>query len=235
MKLFHTVALAATLTTGAWAAEEALTLKTDKDRASYAIGVDIGKSFKTQGLEINEPALLQGIKDSLGGKKLLCTDEEAQAALTALQKELRAKREGSMKEAAEKNKKEGEAFLVENKKKEGVKTFPSGLQYKILKAGEGKTPKASDTVKTHYKGTLLDGTEFDSSYKRNEPAVFPVNGVIAGWTEALQSMPVGSKWQLYVPSNLAYGEGGAGGVIGPNATLVFEVELISIEPAAQAN
>jgi FKBP-type peptidyl-prolyl cis-trans isomerase FklB len=148
--------------------------------------------------------------------------------MTAFQKEMMAKREQAGKEAGAKNKVEGEAFLAENGKKEGVVTLPDGLQYKILKEGDGAKPKATDTVTVHYRGTLISGTEFDSSYKRKEPVSFPVNGVIAGWTEALQLMKVGSKWQLFIPSTLAYGERGAGPDLGPNATLIFEVELISI-------
>jgi FKBP-type peptidyl-prolyl cis-trans isomerase FklB len=159
----------------------------------------------------------------------LLTEEEARAAIMHLQAQLRQKQIEAMKLAGEKNQKAGEAFLAENKKKEGVVTLPSGLQYKILKAGEGKKPTAEDTVVCNYRGTLIDGTEFDSSYKRGEPATFPVRGVIKGWTEALQLMPVGSKWQLFIPPTLAYGERGAGAQIGPDATLIFEVELISIK------
>jgi FKBP-type peptidyl-prolyl cis-trans isomerase FklB len=152
-----------------------------------------------------------------------------QVTMAAWQKEMMAKATETQKKAGEKNKKEGDTFLAENKKKPGVVTLPSGLQYKILKEGTGPTPKATDTVVTQYRGTLINGKEFDSSYKRNQPATFPCNQVIAGWTEALQKMKVGSKWQLFVPSNLGYGENGAGGDIGPNATLIFEVELIDIK------
>ena len=147
----------------------------------------------------------------------------------AFQKDMMAKQEAKAKAAAEKNSKDGEAFLAENKKKDGVKSTASGLQYKVIKAGDGVMPKGTDTVSVNYKGTLIDGTEFDSSYKRGEAATFPVSGVIKGWTEALQLMKVGSKWQLFIPSNIAYGERGAGGEIGPNATLIFEVELLSIK------
>jgi len=165
----------------------------------------------------------------LAGGKTLLTQEEAQAALMEVQNELRKKQQEKMQVAGEANKKEGEAFLAANKAKEGIVTLPSGLEYKILKEGTGPKPTASDSVVCNYRGTLINGTEFDSSYKRGQPATFPVNGVIKGWTEALQLMPVGSKWQLFVPSSLAYAERGAGGDIGPNATLIFEVELLSIQ------
>ena len=210
-------------------ADDKTVLKTQKDKVSYSIGLDIGSSFKRQSVDVDLEIVMKGINDALSGKKALLTDDEVREVMTAFQKEMRAKEETRMKGLSEKNKKEGEAFLAENKKKEGVVTLPSGLQYKVITAGAGETPKAADTVTTHYRGTLLDGTEFDSSYKRNQPATFPVNGVIAGWTEALQLMKVGSKWQLFIPSNLAYGDRGTGSAIGPNATLIFEVELISIK------
>jgi FKBP-type peptidyl-prolyl cis-trans isomerase FklB len=170
----------------------------------------------------------KGLKDSISGGNLQMTEQEIQETLKTFQQALAAKQAEKSKQLADSNRKEGEAFLSENKKKEGVKTLPSGLQYKMLTEGSGKMPKETDTVTTHYRGTLLDGTEFDSSFKRGQPASFPVNGVIKGWTEALQLMKEGSKWQLFIPSDLAYGERGAGGQIGPNATLIFEVELISI-------
>jgi FKBP-type peptidyl-prolyl cis-trans isomerase len=177
--------------------------------------------------------LYRALKDAYVGNNLLLTDEEAKAALTALQAEVRAKEDAKLKAAAVENKKTGEAFLAANKTKEGVVTLPSGLQYKIIKEGTGPKPTAEDTVLCHYRGTLVDNTEFDSSYKRGEPLKIPVGGVIKGWTEAIQLMPVGSKWQLYIPSDLAYGERGApGSPIGPNSALVFDVELISIEPKA---
>jgi FKBP-type peptidyl-prolyl cis-trans isomerase FklB len=153
--------------------------------------------------------------------------------MNTFKEEMTKKQEEAMKKAAEKNKKDGAAFLAENKKKEGVVTLPSGLQYKIITQGTGNTPKATDTVTVNYRGSLVDGTEFDSSYKRGQPATFPVNGVIKGWTEALQLMKEGAKWQLFIPSDLAYGEKGAGNVIGPNATLIFDVELISAKEASQ--
>jgi len=212
----------------AWA-EEAAVLKTQKDKVSYGIGMNIGKSLKKDAIDVDADLLVKGIKDSLSGEKTLLTEEEYRATLTALQKDMMEKQAEAAKALAEKNKKEGEAFLAENGKKEGVATLPSGLQYKVIKSGTGKTPKPGDTVETHYRGTLIDGTEFDSSYTRGQTATFPVNGVIPGWTEALQKMKEGDKWQLFVPSNLAYGERGAGRDIGPNATLIFEVELIAVK------
>jgi len=206
-------------------AKEMITLKNQKEKMSYIIGHDVGKNLQKQAIEIDPEIVTRGIRDALSGAKPLMTDQEIRDTVAAFQKEMAAKQE----ELGKKNKKDGEVFLAENKKKEGVKTLPSGLQYKVIKAGKGKKPKLTDTVTTHYRGTLIDGTEFDSSYKRNTPATFPVNGVIPGWTEALQLMEEGAKWQLFVPSNLGYGERGAGGTIGPNATLIFEVELISIQ------
>lgn len=211
-------------------------LKTEKDKVSYAIGMNIGANFKRQGIDVDPALFMQGIKDSTSGEKTLLTEQEERAVLTQYQTELRAKMQEKVKEEAETNKKEGEAFLAANKSKEGVVTLPSGLQYKILKAGTGPKPAATDTVECNYRGTLINGTEFDSTAKHGgQPAKFPVSGVIKGWTEALQLMPVGSKWQLFIPSDLAYGERGTpGGDIGPNATLIFEVELLNIEPKPEA-
>jgi FKBP-type peptidyl-prolyl cis-trans isomerase FklB len=207
-------------------AQENLVLKNQKDKISYIIGMDIGTNLKKQSIDIDSNILAKGVKDALAGTKPLLTEQEIQETMVAFQKEMMAKQA----EVAKKNKAEGEAFLTENKKKEGVKTLPSGLQYKVIKAGTGKKPKLSDTVTAHYRGTLIDGTEFDSSYKRGQPATFPVSGgMIPGWTEALQLMEEGAKWQLFIPSNLAYGEKGAGRDIGPNATLIFEIELVSIQ------
>jgi FKBP-type peptidyl-prolyl cis-trans isomerase FklB len=220
---------AAVALSGAAFAADAPELKGDKERLSYSIGMDIGGNLKRQSVEVDPDLLAKGIKDSYGGGKTLLTEDEARQAITNFQQALMAKKAEAMRILAEKNKADGEKFLAENAKKEGVKTLASGLQYKEIAPGTGKSPKTSDTVTTHYKGTLVDGTEFDSSYKRGEPATFPVSGVIPGWTEALQLMKEGAKWQLFVPSGLAYGEQGAGQVIGPNATLIFEVELISIK------
>jgi FKBP-type peptidyl-prolyl cis-trans isomerase FklB len=220
------------------AAPAPLVLKTQQEKASYAIGANIGRGMKKDGVQIDSRVLSRGISDALAGRKLAMTDEEMQAALTTLQAEVRKKLEAEAAAAAAANKAAGDQFLAANKTKEGVVTLPSGLQYKILKAGTGPKPTAADQVECNYKGTLVDGTEFDSSYKRGQPATFPVGQVIKGWTEALQLMPVGSKWELFVPSNLAYGERGAGqrgaDVIGPNSTLIFEVELLSIKEKPQA-
>jgi len=210
-----------------------LTLKTQKEKFSYALGMNTGKrmaeGLKKQSVPYDPVLLTRGLKDALAGGKTLLTDEEAQAVMTDMQKEMHEKQQAQMQAAGAVNKKEGETFLAANKGKEGVVALPSGLQYKILKEGTGPKPTASDSVVCNYRGTLINGTEFDSSYKRGQPATFPVGGVIKGWTEALQLMPVGSKWQLFIPSDMAYGERGAGADIGPDSTLIFEVELLSIE------
>ena len=204
--------------------------KRPKKSRSYSIGVDIGKKLKSQSIDIDANALAKGMNDATSGSQLQMTDQEMTETLQALQKELMEKQAARNKELSEKNKKDGEAFLAENKKKEGVKTLPSGLQYKVITEGTGKTPKPEDSVVCNYRGTLVDGTEFDSSYKRGQPATFQVKAVIPGWTEALQLMKEGSKWELFMPSNLAYGERGAGNVIGPDTRLlIFEVELISVK------
>lgn len=210
-------------------AEEAMVLKTEKDKISYGIGMDIGENMKRQSIDIDPDKLAQGIKDVFAGKELLLTEEDFRNTMENFRKDMMAKQQMHMQEISEKNRKDGEAFLAENKNKEGVTTLPSGLQYKVISEGTGAMPEATDTVTVHYRGTLIDGTEFDSSFSRGEPATFPVNGVIPGWTEALQLMKAGSKWQLFIPSNLAYGERGPGGRIGPNSTLVFDVELLSIK------
>jgi FKBP-type peptidyl-prolyl cis-trans isomerase FklB len=217
-------------------AEEKLVLKNQKDKVSYSIGLNIGRNLandlKKQSIDIDPNILVRGIQDALAGATPLLTDQETQETMVAFQKEMMAKWE----EIGKKNKAEGEAFLAENKKKEGVKILPSGLQYKVIKAGTGKKPKADDTVTVNYRGTLINGTEFDSSYKRGQPATFPVSGgIIRGWTEALQLMGEGAKWELFIPSNLAYGERGTSGMIGPNATLIFEIELVSIKEKTQEN
>ncbi len=209
-------------------AEESL-LKTKKDKISYAIGMDIGKNLKKQPVELNPETISQGLWDAMNDGKTLMTEQEYMETMTSFRNELNQKQTAQMKEAGDKNKKEGEKFLADNKNKEGVLTTASGLQYKVITKGTGASPKATDTVSVHYKGTLIDGKEFDSSYRRGQPASFPVNGVIKGWTEALQLMKTGSKWQLFIPSDLAYGERGAGRDIGPNSTLLFDVELLSIK------
>jgi FKBP-type peptidyl-prolyl cis-trans isomerase FklB len=220
---------AAVALSGAAFAADAPALKSDKEKISYSIGMDIGGNLKRQSIDVDPDALSKGIKDSYTGGKTLLTEDEARQAILDFQKQMMEKRAEALKQLGEKNKADGAKFLAENGKKEGVKTLPSGLQYKELTPGTGKSPTATDTVTTHYKGTLIDGTEFDSSYKRGEPVTFPVSGVIPGWTEALQMMKEGAKWQLFIPPDLAYGDRGAGQEIGPNTTLIFEVELISVQ------
>ena len=210
-----------------------LPLKTAKDKASYAIGMSMAKGMKAQGVDIDPAILARGLRDGLAGKPQL-TEEQAQAALTELQTDVRKHQEEKAKVVGDVNKKAGDAFLTANKTKPGVLALPSGLQYKILTPGTGPKPTAADTVVCNYKGTLLTGKEFDSSYKRGQPATFPVGQVIKGWTEALQLMPVGSKWELFIPAELAYGTRAAGPDITPNSTLVFEVELLSIKPKEDA-
>ena len=210
--------------------QTALALKTPKDKVSYALGMNLGTNLHKQSIEVDPAIVLRGLKDALAGGKTMLTDDEARAALMQLTAKVRKKQEAKMKLAGDASKKEGMEFLAANKDKEGIVTLPSGLEYKILTEGTGPKPVATDSVVCNYRGTLINGTEFDSSYKRGQPATFPVNGVIKGWTEALQLMPVGSKWQLFIPSDLAYGERGPSPEIGSNSTLVFEVELLSIQP-----
>ena len=225
MKLQLLMALSIVFFVSQVSAQENPVLKNQKEKMSYIIGMDIGRDFKKQSIDIDPDILAKGMKDAIAGGKPLLTEQEVREVTAVFQKEMAARQE----ETAKKNKKDGEAFLAENKKKEGVKTLPSGLQYKVIKAGTGKKPKLTDTVTAHYRGTLVDGTEFDSSYKRGQATTFQVSGVIPGWKEALQLMEEGAKWQLFIPSNLAYGERGAAGFIGPNATLIFEIELLSIQ------
>jgi FKBP-type peptidyl-prolyl cis-trans isomerase FklB len=213
-------------------AEDRPALKETKDKVSYSIGLDIGNNLKRNKIDINSDTLAAGLKDGMSGAKPLMTEAEMQQVMTQFSKDMQEKTNAARQETAQKNKAEGEKFLADNKSKPDVKTTASGLQYKMVKDGSGAAPKATDSVVVNYRGTLIDGTEFDSSYKRGEPATFPVNQVIKGWTEALQLMKPGSKYELFIPSNLAYGERGAGADIGPNATLKFEVELLSVKPAA---
>jgi FKBP-type peptidyl-prolyl cis-trans isomerase FklB len=208
---------------------EAISFTTQKQKASYSIGLDIGDNFKKQEMDLDASALAKGIQDALSGSKRMMTEKETGECLALFRQEMMGRQQGKMQALGEKNKLEGEKFLAANKVQAGVVVLPSGLQYRELVAGTGVTPKASDTVVTHYRGTLLDGSEFDNSYKRGEPARFAVTQVIRGWTEALQLMKVGAKWQLFVPSNLAYGERRAGPEIGPSSTLIFEIELIGIQ------
>jgi len=225
----------ATLITSTLAATAALAqdkpdLTNEKVRSSYAIGADIGKSMKKQGLELDGKALAAGVSDSFGDK-LLLTEAELEKTLNDFKAQLFQKRQAAQAAAGGDNAKKGAEYLAANGKKEGVKTTASGLQYKVLKAGPegGKSPKATDTVKVHYHGTLIDGKVFDSSVQRGEPISFPLNGVIPGWTEGVQLMKVGDKFQFTIPADLAYGDQGAGSDIGPNSTLIFEVELLGIE------
>jgi FKBP-type peptidyl-prolyl cis-trans isomerase FklB len=203
-------------------------LKDLKDKASYSIGLNIGTNFKKQNVELNPDALLAGVKDALSGKKPALNDQEVREVMNTWSKELQEKQ----KTMADKNAADGKKFLEDNKKKEGIKTTASGLQYKVLKEGNGPQPKATDTVTVDYKGTLIDGSEFDSSYKRGQPTTFPLNGVIKGWTEGLQLMKTGGKYQFFIPSELAYGARAMGPDIAPNSTLVFEVELKNVQSEA---
>jgi FKBP-type peptidyl-prolyl cis-trans isomerase len=210
-----------------------LVLRTQKDKVSYALGMsmgkDLGSKLKQGSVEVDQAILLRGVKDALSGSKLLLTDDEVKAVFTQLNADVRKRLEEKARIAGDANKKEGDEFLAANKAKDGVVTLPSGLQYKILTEGTGAKPAPTDSVTCNYRGTLISGIEFDSSYKRGQPTTFQVNGVIKGWTEALQLMPVGSKWQLFIPGELAYGERGPSPQIGPNSTLIFEVERLSIQ------
>lgn len=212
----------------------AVSLDNDKAKLSYAIGMDIGSSLKSLSTEFDRATLIAAINDRLDGKELKLTEEDAGKVKQTFFKQQAEKRAKEQAEKAAKNKEEGEKFLAENAKKPGVTVTASGLQYEVMQAAEGPKPKASDDVKVHYRGTLLDGTEFDSSYKRGEPITFPLSGVIRGWTEGVQLMNVGSKFRFYIPADLAYGERGAGATIAPNSTLIFEVELLGIEDPSKA-
>jgi FKBP-type peptidyl-prolyl cis-trans isomerase FklB len=205
------------------------TLTTQKDQISYILGFQIGSNFKQQGIDIAPEILLRGLSDALHEKPMALPDSVARVAYMAFQQEMMKKQQEAMGKVAAINKVQGDAFLAANKAKDSVITLPSGLQYKVITPGTGKSPTATDTVVTNYRGTLIDGTEFDNSYSRGEPATFPVNGVIKGWTEALLLMKEGAKWQLFIPAELAYGERPRGKVIGPNATLIFDIELIKVK------
>jgi FKBP-type peptidyl-prolyl cis-trans isomerase FklB len=227
MKYLAAIAVVLSFAVNAFGEEKPPQLKDQKDKASYSIGLNVGFTLKRQNLDLNADAFMAGFKDSMSGRKPLLTEQEVKDTMMAFEKEMQDKQEAAGKKSAG----DGEKFLVENKTKDGVKTTASGLQYKVIKEGTGAQPKANDTVSVNYRGTLIDGTEFDSSYKRGQPATFPVSGVIKGWTEALQLMKAGSKYQLYIPAGLAYGERGAGRDIAPNSTLIFEVELLDVKPA----
>lgn len=225
MKAVWWLGCAAALVAATGHAKDVVELKNDKQKFSYSVGIQVGQNLKRQNLDYDAKALAQGIQDALAGTTPKLSEAEMRAAMEAVQKKEIEKREA----AAKKNLETGKAYLADNKKKAGVVARESGLQYKILKDGKGKQPKATDTVSVHYRGTLINGTEFDSSYKRNEPATFPVNGVIEGWQEVLPLMKEGAKWQVWIPANLAYGARGAGGAIGPNETLIFEIELLAVK------
>lgn len=227
MKNVFTTALTVALLLGvSWAGEKA-ELRDQKEKDSYSLGYQYGEAFKKQDMEIDLEIFTAGIRDALEGAEPRMSPDAIRETISSLQKRVYIAHQQQLRERAAKNLEEGKAFLAENAKKDGVKTLPSGLQYRVLTEGPGASPKVDETVTVNYRGTLVDGTEFDSSYKRGEPASFQVNGVIAGWTEALQMMTEGSKWELFVPSELAYGERGMGR-IPPNSTLIFEVELISV-------
>lgn len=213
---------------GICSASEPVELKTENDKINYSVGYRLGSDFQRQGVEMNSAIVQKGIDDATGGGEALMTEEEMRTVMMTMATRIKAEQMEKMKQQGAENVKAGEAFLAENAGKEGVKTTDSGLQYKVITAGAGKSPQKSDKVTVHYRGTLIDGTEFDSSYSRNEPATFGVGQVIPGWTEALQMMKEGDKWEIYIPSKLGYGERGAGAKIPPNSTLIFEVELISV-------
>src|SRR6266568_7585462 len=229
MKHFILIFAAFSLALPLFGQEKSPQLKDQKDKVSYSIGLNIGFNLSRQNVQINPDVVSAGIKDAIAGKPQLTTDQVKEVMAT-FEKDMQQKQ----KAAGEKNASEGTKFLDENKKKEGVKATASGLQYKALKEGTGPQPKATDTVTVNYRGTLINGTEFDSSYKRGQPATFPVNGVIKGWTEGVQLMKTGSKYQFFVPANLAYGDRNVGPDIAPNSTLIFEVELIGVKPPQTA-
>ena len=210
-------------------AEETSILKTHKDKVSYAIGVDLARNFQRLGVEVDPDLLVKAWRDVFSGRKLILTEEELRGTINAYQTELRQRQVQDRRLAAHDNKKEGDDFLAENKKREGVVALPNGLQYKIIKEGDGRKPSDADTVEVYYRGTLINGTEFDSSQRGGQPATFKVTGVIPGWKEALKLMSVGSRWLIFIPPELAYGARGAGRDIGPNATLIFDLELLTIK------
>ncbi len=209
-------------------AQEHPPVESEQHKLSYSLGYNIGRDFSQKQLDVDPDVLMRGMKDALSGSTTALSEDEMRQAMMDLQKKMMAKQQQQVKQLAETNEQAGKTFLAENRQKEGVKTTMSGLQYLVVSKGTGKKPGPNDKVTVHYRGRLLDGTEFDSSYKRNKPATFPVGGVIPGWTEGLQLMKEGAKWQLFIPAKLAYGEKGAGPMIGPNSTLIFDVELVSV-------
>lgn len=232
MKMKLVAAAAMGLAVSSTMAANVTTLKTDTDKLSYSIGSDLGKNFKRQGIDINAGAMAQGITDAMGNSKPLMTDEQMKTVLMNFQKNVMEKRASEFNKKAEENKANGEKFLNENKSKTGVVVLPSGLQYKIIKNGSGARPGKEDTVTVEYTGRLVNGEVFDSSSKTGKPATFKLSQVIPGWTEALQLMPAGSTWEIYVPASLAYGDRNMGGPIGPNETLIFNIHLISVDKNA---
>lgn len=231
MKLVTAAIMGLAMST-AMAASDATSLATDKDKLSYSIGVDLGKNFKNQGIEVNPETLAKGMQDGMSSDHVQLSDEQMKDVLSKFQKELMAKRSAEFSKKAEENKTKGQSFLSSNKSKAGVVVLPSGLQYKIVQEGNGTKPGKADTVTVEYTGTLIDGTVFDSTEKSGKPATFQVSQVIPGWTEALQLMSPGSTWEVYVPSDLAYGSRSVGGPIGPNETLIFKIHLISVKKSA---
>jgi len=232
MRFITTLVVVASLVGAPCVAQKMPDLGNEKARVNYSVGYQIGDDFKRQGVEINPEALVKGIQDALSGEKALMTPEEQRAALVDLQRKVAAQQEQDKSRQAREYRAEGRIFLAENARKEEIQTTESGLQYKIVREGTGKIPGPTDTVTVNYRGTLIDGKEFDSSYRRGQPATFRVDRVIPGWTEALQLMKEGAKWQLFIPPELAYGDKKIGR-IEPNSTLIFEVELISAEPTNQ--
>lgn len=228
MKLVAAALMSFAMTT-TMAANDVQTLQTEKDKLSYSIGIDLGKNFQRQGIDVNPEVLAKGMQDGLTGSKQLLTDQQMKEVLTKFQKDLMEKRTAEFNKNAEENKQKGETFLKENKAKDGIVTLPSGLQYKILEAGKGKKPTKDDTVTVEYTGRLINGEVFDSTEKTGKPATFKLSQVIPGWTEALQLMPEGSTWEIYVPADLAYGPRSVGGPIGPNETLIFKIRLVSVK------
>lgn len=231
MKLVTAAVMGLAMST-AMAATDATSLATDKDKLSYSIGADLGKNFKNQGIDVNPEAMAKGMQDAMSGAQLALTEQQMKDVLNKFQKDLMAKRTAEFNKKADENKVTGEAFLTENKNKPGVVVLPSGLQYKVINSGNGVKPGKSDTVTVEYTGRLIDGTVFDSTEKTGKPATFQVSQVIPGWTEALQLMPAGSTWEIYVPSGLAYGPRSVGGPIGPNETLIFKIHLISVKKSS---
>nr|CAD42890.1 macrophage infectivity potentiator [Legionella pneumophila serogroup 8] len=232
MKLVTAAVMGLAMST-AMAATDATSLATDKDKLSYSIGADLGKNFKNQGIDVNPEAMAKGMQDAMSGAQLALTEQQMKDVLNKFQKDLMAKRTAEFNKKADENKVKGEAFLTENKNKPGVVVLPSGLQYKVINSGNGVKPGKSDTVTVEYTGRLIDGTVFDSTEKTGKPATFQVSQVIPGWTEALQLMPAGSTWEIYVPSGLAYGPRSVGGPIGPNETLIFKIHLISVKKSSK--